>query len=44
MNMPGTTSGTAWKISVTPLEHEEGKKRAKDIHLTGDQGSGGINL
>ena len=33
-------SGTAWKISVTPLEHEEGEKReerAKDIHLTGDQ-------
>ena len=33
-------SGTAWRVSVTPLEHDEGEKRAKGTHLTGDQGSG----
>lgn len=27
-------SGTAWRVSVTPLEYEEGKKRAKGTHLT----------
>src|SRR6266496_1198357 len=33
-------SGTARRVSVTPLEHDEGEKRAKGTHLTGDRGSG----